>query len=126
MNPEIKSKLLEIITSAQATATDAYTLVKTQAPELAREVVLARGIDVGVGITFYTACGVISIISARQAFKHMADKSFESDGKAFFTGFLAFMFGIAFVPLGLNVVAFLQCIFTPRVVFLQEVAKLLK
>lgn len=127
-NNIIETKLIEIISSAQAVGADVYAVVQREAPELAREVVLGVAIE---SASYVVIWGVIITILSIASFvitkKYPKDRYDEPHGATVaswkVTACALIVFGgvcISQTPI------ILKSIFTPRVVFMQELGKLTK
>lgn len=128
MTPEIKTKLLEIITSAQQVGGDIYAYVQREAPELAREVVVSAGID-AVGDFAWRSLAAIAFISAAvwcgRGYKKTNRSDF--DGPGYIMG-LVLSVGAAIITIACSVgdvKTLVKCKYAPRIVFLQQVSKLI-
>lgn len=131
MNPEIQNKLLEVITSAQRVGGDVYEYVQREAPKLAEEVVVSAGIDAS-GMIILCGIGIaVSVVVAR-----WCKKSWDADGaKDCYADAPGYVMGIVLSILLAGVCAsrgadsiqtVIKCKYAPRIVFIQEISKLLK
>lgn len=125
----IHAKLVEIITSAQSVGADVYAVVQREAPELAREIVLARMVQSSVEMFAACIAAVTSVLVVRWAIG-IAKKDDESEGVqviAVVSGLVAA--GVIAISIPNSVsksIMLLKCIITPRIVFIEEVGRLLK
>jgi hypothetical protein len=127
MTPEIKTKLLEIITSAQQVGGDIYAYVQREAPELAREVVVSAGIDAAGELTWHSLAAMALIAAAVWCGREYKNIKRDEDGTGYFMGIVLTSVA-AVIAIGCligDVQVLIKCKYAPRIVFLQQVSKLI-
>lgn len=128
MTNQLESKLTEILTSAQGVGTDIYAVVQREAPELAREVVVNAVVnnatDLILGAAGSLACLGILIFTWRRL---RSAKDYE-DTMGYLVIFI--VTAVIIIPcIGgtINSAGDLaRCYYAPRVVFIQEAARIVK
>lgn len=121
----IETKLIEIISSAQAVGADVYAVVQREAPELAREVVLSVGIEAASYVVIWTGVTLVTGIIFLKALKKYDNDADQPPVMLSGTLFVISLLIALLVTLSQGP-DILKSIFTPRVVFMQEISKLIK
>lgn len=128
MTNQLESKLTEILTSTQGVGTDIYEVVKAQAPELAREVVVNAVVTNSTYIVISAvgsmACFALALFSWR---KFSKTKDYDDSCGWMMLGLVA---SIVFIPCVFKTISsagnLARCYYAPRVVFIQEAARIVK
>lgn len=127
-NNIIETKLIEIISSAQAVGADVYAVVQREAPELAREVVLGVAIESASYVVIWGVIVlVLNTIARKVQKKYPQDKYGEPQGPTMTAYTISACAFLIFTAVCIKQTpTILKSIFTPRVVFMQELGKLSK
>lgn len=133
MKEQLQSKLVEILTSAQAVGGDAYEYVKSQAPLLVEEIIKWRLVGLWADVIF-SLMSVVAILAGLYGVHRFA-KVFENNENDLFHRSvhpirICFVFSLfIFMPLSTlkeSVTDIFKCHYAPRIFFIQSCKELVK